>query len=87
METVIQKHKEQLLKERYRFNMGLLMGMIEIFLVIKPLYNNLFCICFVEGETRTVLKWADGKVIKNEVDMQVLFCFVFLSNFKTCLSL
>uniref|UniRef100_H3DKM7 glutamine--tRNA ligase n=1 Tax=Tetraodon nigroviridis TaxID=99883 RepID=H3DKM7_TETNG len=49
VETVIQKHKEQLLKERYRFNMGLLMG-----------------------ETRTVLKWADGKAIKNEVDMQVL---------------
>ncbi|CAG11319.1 unnamed protein product, partial [Tetraodon nigroviridis] len=24
------------------------------------------------GETRTVLKWADGKAIKNEVDMQVL---------------
>ncbi|XP_056896848.1 glutamine--tRNA ligase [Takifugu flavidus] len=49
VEAVIQKHKEQLLKERYRFNMGLLMG-----------------------EARTVLKWADGKAIKNEVDMQVL---------------
>uniref|UniRef100_A0A8C4GQ72 Glutamine--tRNA ligase n=1 Tax=Dicentrarchus labrax TaxID=13489 RepID=A0A8C4GQ72_DICLA len=47
--TVIKKHKEQLLNERYRFNMGLLMG-----------------------EARTALKWADGKVIKNEVDMQVL---------------
>lgn len=23
------------------------------------------------GEARTALKWADGKVIKNEVDMQV----------------
>ncbi|KAI3357597.1 hypothetical protein L3Q82_016012 [Scortum barcoo] len=49
VEIVIKKHKEQLLKERYRFNMGLLMG-----------------------EARTALKWADGKVIKNEVDMQVL---------------
>uniref|UniRef100_A0A8C4ETG0 glutamine--tRNA ligase n=1 Tax=Dicentrarchus labrax TaxID=13489 RepID=A0A8C4ETG0_DICLA len=49
VETVIKKHKEQLLNERYRFNMGLLMG-----------------------EARTALKWADGKVIKNEVDMQVL---------------
>ncbi|RVE70731.1 hypothetical protein OJAV_G00067230 [Oryzias javanicus] len=49
VESVIKKHKEQLLKERYRFNMGLLMG-----------------------EARSALKWADGKVIKNEVDMQVL---------------
>uniref|UniRef100_A0A3B4F901 Glutamine--tRNA ligase n=1 Tax=Pundamilia nyererei TaxID=303518 RepID=A0A3B4F901_9CICH len=49
VEAVIKKHKDQLLKERYHFNMGLLMG-----------------------EARTALKWADGKVIKNEVDMQVL---------------
>ncbi|XP_033825332.1 glutamine--tRNA ligase [Periophthalmus magnuspinnatus] len=49
VESVIHKHKEQLLKERYRFNMGLLMG-----------------------DARSALKWADGKVIKNEVDMQVL---------------
>uniref|UniRef100_A0A8C7YZ75 Glutamine--tRNA ligase n=1 Tax=Oryzias sinensis TaxID=183150 RepID=A0A8C7YZ75_9TELE len=49
VESVIKKHKEQLLKERYRFNIGLLMG-----------------------EARSALKWADGKVIKNEVDMQVL---------------
>ncbi|XP_037539879.1 glutamine--tRNA ligase [Nematolebias whitei] len=49
VESVIKKHKEQLLKERYRFNMGLLMS-----------------------EARSALKWADGKVIKNEVDMQVL---------------
>lgn len=25
----------------------------------------------VKGEARSALKWADGKVIKNEVDMQV----------------
>uniref|UniRef100_A0A3Q2SSW7 Glutamine--tRNA ligase n=1 Tax=Fundulus heteroclitus TaxID=8078 RepID=A0A3Q2SSW7_FUNHE len=49
VESVIKKHKEQLLEERYRFNMGLLMG-----------------------EARSALKWADGKVIKNEVDVQVL---------------
>ncbi|XP_058499969.1 glutamine--tRNA ligase [Solea solea] len=49
VESVIKKHKEELLKERYHFNMGLLMR-----------------------EARGGLKWADGKVIKNEVDMQVL---------------
>ncbi|XP_077404313.1 glutamine--tRNA ligase [Vanacampus margaritifer] len=49
VESVIKKHKEQLEKERYHFNMGLLMG-----------------------EVRAALKWADGKVLKNEVDMQVL---------------
>lgn len=49
VEQVIKKYKNQLLEERYRFNMGLLMG-----------------------EARTGLKWADGKVIKNEVDLQVL---------------
>uniref|UniRef100_A0A672HYB5 Glutamine--tRNA ligase n=1 Tax=Salarias fasciatus TaxID=181472 RepID=A0A672HYB5_SALFA len=49
VEAVMKKHKEQLLKERYHFNMGLLMA-----------------------EARSALKWADGKVIKNEVDLQVL---------------
>ncbi|KAM6977285.1 glutamine--tRNA ligase [Aplochiton taeniatus] len=49
VESIIKKHKEQLLTERYRFNMGLLMG-----------------------EARGALKWADGKIIKNEVDMQVV---------------
>ncbi|KAJ8257376.1 hypothetical protein GJAV_G00184940 [Gymnothorax javanicus] len=49
VEVVIKKHREQLIKERYRYNMGLLMG-----------------------EVRAALKWADGKIIKNEVDMQVL---------------
>ncbi|XP_003217895.3 glutamine--tRNA ligase [Anolis carolinensis] len=49
VEAVISKHRAQLLSERYRFNMGLLMG-----------------------EARSKLKWADGKIIKNEVDLQVL---------------
>ncbi|XP_037333622.2 glutamine--tRNA ligase [Pungitius pungitius] len=49
VESIIKKHKEPLLKERYHFNMGLLMG-----------------------EARSALKWADGKVVKNEVDLQVL---------------
>uniref|UniRef100_A0A286XU66 Glutamine--tRNA ligase n=1 Tax=Cavia porcellus TaxID=10141 RepID=A0A286XU66_CAVPO len=49
VETTINKHRSELLMERYRFNMGLLMG-----------------------EARAVLKWADGKMIKHEVDMQVL---------------
>uniref|UniRef100_A0A8C2KU51 Glutamine--tRNA ligase n=1 Tax=Cyprinus carpio TaxID=7962 RepID=A0A8C2KU51_CYPCA len=49
VELIIRKHKDQLLAERYRFNMGILMG-----------------------EARTALKWADGKIVKNEVDMQVL---------------
>ncbi|XP_068453589.1 glutamine--tRNA ligase [Clinocottus analis] len=49
VESLIKKHKEPLLRERYRFNMGLLMG-----------------------EARSALRWADGKVVKNEVDLQVL---------------
>ncbi|XP_015277607.1 PREDICTED: glutamine--tRNA ligase [Gekko japonicus] len=49
VEMAINKHKAQLLSERYRFSMGLLMG-----------------------EARSKLKWADGKIIKNEVDLQVL---------------
>nr|XP_055024703.1 glutamine--tRNA ligase [Misgurnus anguillicaudatus] len=49
VELIIRKHKDQLLMERYRFNMGILMG-----------------------EARGALKWADGKIVKNEVDMQVL---------------
>ncbi|XP_034028604.1 glutamine--tRNA ligase isoform X2 [Thalassophryne amazonica] len=49
VESVITKHKEQLLMERYHFNMGMLMG-----------------------EVRAALKWADGKAVKHEVDVQVL---------------
>ncbi|XP_006036689.1 glutamine--tRNA ligase [Alligator sinensis] len=49
VEAAISKHRAELLAERYRFNMGLLMG-----------------------EARSRLKWADGKIIKNEVDLQVL---------------
>ncbi|XP_077181034.1 glutamine--tRNA ligase [Paroedura picta] len=49
VEMAINKHKAQLLSERYRFSTGLLMG-----------------------EARSRLKWADGKIIKNEVDLQVL---------------
>ncbi|MCJ8735208.1 hypothetical protein PDJAM_G00244430 [Pangasius djambal] len=49
VELTIRKHKEQLLAERYRFNIGLLIG-----------------------EARAALKWADGKILKNEVDLQVL---------------
>ncbi|NWX20656.1 SYQ ligase, partial [Aegotheles bennettii] len=49
VEAVISEHRAELLAERYRFNMGLLMG-----------------------EARSRLRWADGKTIKNEVDLQVL---------------
>uniref|UniRef100_A0A6J0TYI4 glutamine--tRNA ligase n=1 Tax=Pogona vitticeps TaxID=103695 RepID=A0A6J0TYI4_9SAUR len=49
VEAAISKHRARLLLERYRFNMGALMG-----------------------EVRSKLKWADGKIIKNEVDLQVL---------------
>jgi len=77
---VIKKHKEQLLVERFHFNMGLLMGMMSylrsyVWTTLK-LYKQTeyltkhFC---VAGEARSALKWADGKVIKNEVDLQVCF--------------
>lgn len=49
VEAAINRHKPQIMLERYHFNMGLLMG-----------------------EARAVLRWADGKMIKHEVDMQVL---------------
>ena len=38
-----------MVKSRYRFNTGILMGVV-----------------------RNKLKWADGKAIKSEIDMQVL---------------
>lgn len=46
----------------------------------------------VAGEARAALKWADGKVIKNEVDMQVCLkrrrcCVcVTISHLALCLS-
>ncbi|KAL4227109.1 putative glutamine--tRNA ligase [Mactra antiquata] len=49
VEQVISKHKAGLESQRYKYNIGLIMG-----------------------EARNKLKWADGKAIKNEVDMQVL---------------
>ena len=44
----MKKYKEQLVKDRYRFPVGKLLG-----------------------EARAALKWADGKAVKSEVDMQV----------------
>lgn len=38
VESVLKKHKEQLLKERYRFNMGLLMSMSS-HLLVKLYYS------------------------------------------------
>lgn len=49
VEELIKKHKEELLKKRYQFNVGMIMG-----------------------KAREKLKWADGKAIKAEIDMQVL---------------
>uniref|UniRef100_A0A8C9FDL0 glutamine--tRNA ligase n=1 Tax=Pavo cristatus TaxID=9049 RepID=A0A8C9FDL0_PAVCR len=49
VEAVVSRHREDLLAERYHFNMGLLMA-----------------------EARSRLQWAEGKSIKNEVDLQVL---------------
>ncbi|XP_072136303.1 glutamine--tRNA ligase [Mobula birostris] len=49
VEAAVSKYKTQIMLERYRFNMGLLMG-----------------------DVRSKLKWADGKIVKNEVDLQVL---------------
>lgn len=49
VEAAVSKYRNNIMLERYRFNMGLLMG-----------------------DVRTKLKWADGKIVKNEVDLQVL---------------
>ncbi|XP_076313603.1 glutaminyl-tRNA synthetase [Tachypleus tridentatus] len=49
VEEVIAKNKEELLQNRYQFNMGKMIG-----------------------EAREKLKFADGKSVKNEVDVQVL---------------
>jgi len=49
VERIIARHKDELLKKRYQFNVGILMTL-----------------------ARQELKWADGKAVKNEVDVQVL---------------
>ncbi|CAH3145871.1 unnamed protein product [Porites evermanni] len=49
VEELIKKHKDELLKKRYKFNVGMIMG-----------------------KAREKLKWADGKAIKSEIDMQIL---------------
>lgn len=49
VEELIKKHKEELLKKRYKFNVGMIMG-----------------------KAREKLKWADGKAVKAEIDMQIL---------------
>lgn len=48
VESVIGQHKEALVSQRYRFNVGKLLA-----------------------EIRRLLPWADGKAIKNEVDVQI----------------
>ncbi|XP_067024139.1 glutamine--tRNA ligase-like [Acropora muricata] len=49
VEELIKLNKEELLKKRYKFNLGMIMA-----------------------KAREKLKWADGKAIKSEIDMQVL---------------
>lgn len=49
VEELIKKHKDELLKKRYKFNVGMIMG-----------------------KAREKLKWADGKAVKAEIDMQIL---------------
>lgn len=39
-------------------------------------FNYIF---FFAGEARASLKWADGRIIKNEVDMQVSCVFLRVS--------
>ena len=46
---LIEENRKDLVENRYRFNMGKLLG-----------------------ELRATLKWADGKLVKEEVDRQVL---------------
>lgn len=48
IESFVRKQKEEILKQRYRFNVGKIMQ-----------------------EVRTDLKWADGKAVKNEIDVQL----------------
>ncbi|XP_015748894.1 PREDICTED: glutamine--tRNA ligase-like [Acropora digitifera] len=48
IEELIKLNKEELLKKRYKFNLGMIMA-----------------------KAREKLKWADGKAIKSEIDMQV----------------
>lgn len=48
IESFVQKHKDEILAQRYRFNVGKIMQ-----------------------EVRTDLKWADGKAVKNEIDVQL----------------
>ncbi|PVD25217.1 hypothetical protein C0Q70_15715 [Pomacea canaliculata] len=49
VESVIKQYKEDLKKQRYKFNVGKILG-----------------------EAKAKLKWADGKAVKSEVDMQIL---------------
>ncbi|XP_055630754.1 probable glutamine--tRNA ligase isoform X2 [Toxorhynchites rutilus septentrionalis] len=48
VETVINRNKEAITTQRYRFNVGKLLA-----------------------EIRSILPWADGKAVKNEVDVQI----------------
>lgn len=54
VEEIIQKHKNEIIDKRYKFNVG---AVLE--------------------EIRKKLKWADGRIVKNEVDLQVECNFPF----------
>lgn len=51
MEEIITRHKSALIDQRYRYNVGALLG---------------------EARASNALRFADGKSVKAEVDMQVL---------------
>lgn len=48
IESYVRKHKEDIVKQRYRFNVGKIML-----------------------DSKGELKWADGKAVKNEIDVQL----------------
>lgn len=59
VEEVLQKHRNDILDKRYRFNCG-------------PVLQ----------EVRNKLKWADGKDVKNEVDLQVRVARFWAASFS-----
>lgn len=67
VQAVIDENKNELVQKRYKFPIGSLLGTFKekicaIFLLI---------FCFL-AELRKRIKWADGKLVKTELDAQVL---------------
>ena len=66
---VIDEHRAEIIDKGYQFNISTLISEWQLTVSVLPWTQY----CHTD-EVRTSLKWADGKMLKNEIDKEVCLC-------------